>query len=154
MARGRKSGPTRMDLRRQNDAAETREDEEKEVEEEEEDGEDDEDDEEEDEAEAEADAEPDSEDDGDEGDDDDEDAPKKKKKKKVKEKKVVVKKPTKRKTVKEIRMKAYWIVLDNSGKRAGSFAYNDKKSAEELLAKKLEEKSGFYIQLAKEPLEV
>lgn len=154
--RGRKGGPSRMDLRRQNDAAEAREDEEKEVDDEEEGDEDEDEDEEEDEAEADAESDAESGDDedgGDDDDDDDDDGPKKKKKKKKVVKKVVVKKPTKRKTVKEVRMKALWVVLDNSSKRVGTFAFNDKASAEELLAKKLEEKPGFYIQLAKEPLE-
>lgn len=155
MARGRKGGaPSRMDLRRQNDAVEAREDEEKEEEEEEEGDEEEEDDEEEaDDVEAEAEEEPADDDDDAGDDDDDEDGPKKKKKKK-KVKVVAPKKEKKRKSAKEVRTKAMWVVLDNSSKRVGIFEYAERKDADELLKKKLEEKPGFYIQMIKEPLEV
>ena len=144
--RGRKGGPTRLELRRQNDAVESREEEEKE-----EDTEDEDEDEDEDE-EAEGDVEEGADDEGGD-DDDDEDAPKKKKK--VVKKKEVVKKaaPKRVRVPKEVRMKAIWVVLDNSSKRVGSFPFNQKKEAEQALAKKLEDKPGFYIQLIKEPLE-
>ncbi|MFO0937246.1 MAG: hypothetical protein U0798_12110 [Gemmataceae bacterium] len=50
-------------------------------------------------------------------------------------------------------MKAVWVVLHNLSKRVGTFPFNQKKEAEQALAKKLEDKPGFYIQLVKEPLE-
>ena len=145
--RGRKAGPTRMDMRRQNDAAEAQE-----VEKEEEDTDEDEDEDDDDEDEgAEGEAEEGADDEGG-GDDDDEDAPKKKKKV---VKKVVVKKaaPKRVRVPKEVRMKAVWVVLDNSSKRVGTFPFAQKKEAEQAMAKKLEDKPGFYIQLIKEPLE-
>ncbi|HUR54188.1 MAG TPA: hypothetical protein VMZ71_08660 [Gemmataceae bacterium] len=133
MARGRKTGPTRLDKRRESEAAEAREkDDDKEVEEEEEE-------------EAS---------DGDDGDDEDGG---KKKKAKAKPKKVAaVKKPAVKRTraPKEVRQKAIWVVFDNASKRVGTFAYNQKEDAEALLASKIEEKKGtFYLNLVKEPLE-
>lgn len=157
MARGRKAGPTRMDMRRQSEAAEARDaevvkddDEEKDDEEESDDDDDDEKDDEAEEAAAEDDESAASDDD----DDDDEDKPKKKK---AKPKKApAVKKPAVKRTraVKEIRMKATWVVLDNGSKIVESFPFNQKADAEELLARKIEEKKAtFYLQLVKEPLE-
>src|SRR5262245_47483430 len=122
MARGKKGGPSRMDLRRQADAAEAREKDEEEVE----------GDEEEEEADE-------------EGDDE---APKPKPKKKAPAK---PKKPAapKRTRVKEApRMKAIWVVFDNGGKRVKEFAYPNKADAETFLAEKIEEKkTTFYLQL-------
>jgi hypothetical protein len=132
MARGRKAGPTRMDLRRQAEAAESK------------DKEKDEDETEEEEAE-EAD---------DEGGDDDDEKPKKAKAKPKKKAAAKPKAPSKRtRTPKEVRMKAVWVVFDNAGKRVDTFPFPQKADAEELLAKKLEEKKTFYMQLVKEPLE-
>lgn len=143
MARGRKAGPTRMDLRRQAEAAESKdkekvEGETEEAEEEEEEPED-------------ADA---ADDDG--GDDDDEKPKKAKAKAKPKKKAPAKPKaPSKRtRTPKEVRMKAVWVVFDNAGKRVDTFPFPQKADAEELLAKKLEEKKTFYLQLVKEHLEV
>jgi len=153
MARGRKSGPTRLDLRKQNDAAEAREGEEVEKE----DDEDEDEDEDDEEAEEEA-ADGDSDGEAEPADDDDEDAPKPKKSKaKAKAKKEpAVKKPAAKRTraVKEVRMKAIWVVFDNSNKRLETFPYPQRAEADDFLAKKIEEKKGtFYIQLVKEPLE-
>jgi hypothetical protein len=145
MARGKKSGPSRMDLRRQADAAASKEREEGDEEEAEET-------EEEPEEEAEAEAE------SDEGEGDDEDGGKKKKKKAVKKKAAPkVKKPaTKRvRAQKEIRQRAFWVVFDNSSKEVGSFPFNEKKEAEKLLEKKVIEKEGkstFYINLVKKEI--
>lgn len=134
--------PSRMDLRRQAEAAEAREDEEETTEEaaEEEEAE-------EPEAEAESDA--------DEGDGE---AKPKKKKAAAKKKAPAAKKPaTKRtRTAKEVRMKAMWVVFDNGSKVVDKFPFKDKAEAEELLAKKIAEKEGktvFYLNLVKEPLE-
>jgi hypothetical protein len=134
MARGKKGGPSRMDLRRQAEAAEARERDEEPVEDEEvEDG---------DEAEG---AE-------DEGGDDEEAAPKPKAKKAPAKKKTTTTKRTR--TPKEVRMKAIWVVFDNGGKRVKEFPFPQKADAETLLAEKTEEKKGtFYLQLVKEPLE-
>jgi hypothetical protein len=144
MARGKKSGPSRMDLRRQNEAAESRETgEEDEAEEEVEEGE----------AEAEADTEAEADD---EGEGDDEEGGKKKKKKPAVKKKAApkAKKPaTKRvRTPKEVRQRAFWVVFDNSSKEVGAFAFNEKHNAEKLLEKKIQEKEGkstFYMNLVK-----
>ena len=149
MARGRKSGPSRMDLRREAEAVEARDkDEEKVVSE---------DDDEEDEEE-EADEEAGEEEAGDEeAGDDDEEAPKPKKAKVKKKAEPKPKKaPAKRvRAVKEVRMKALWVVFDNGGKRVKEFPYPNKAGAEALLAEKMgEEKKGtYYLQLVKEPLE-
>jgi len=155
MARGKKSGPSRMDLRRQADAAEGKkkraDGEEVEVEEAE-----DEEEEAEEVEEAEAGAEPESEDG--EGGDDDEEGGKKKKKKAPKKKAVPkVKKPaTKRvRTPKEVRQRAVWVVFDNSSKEVGMFNYNQKHDAEKFLEKKIQEKEGkatFYLNLVKKEM--
>lgn len=139
MAKGRGSrGPTRMDLRRQAEAAEARDDGEKEDE-----G-----------AEAEEEAEePEPEEAGD--DDDDEGVKKKKKKAPAKKKAATAKKPaTKRvRATKEVRHRAVWVVFDNSSKRIGTFDFSKKADAEALLASKQEEKKGtFYINLVKDEL--
>ena len=124
MARGRKAGPTRMDLRRQSEAAEANEEEEI-VEEEVDDDEAEESEEEE---------------------VDDEEVVKPVKK----VKKVAVRKP---RAVKEVRTRAIWVVLDNAGKRVKEFPYPQKAEAEALVEEKTEEKkSTFYIQLVKEAL--
>ena len=134
MARGRKAGPTRMDLRRQAEAAESKD-------------KDKDEDEEEEEEEAE-----DSDDDG--GDDDDEKPKKAKAKPKKAKAPAKAKAPSKRtRTPKEVRMKAVWVVFDNAGKRVDTFPFPQKADAEELLAKKLEEKKTFYLQLVKEQME-
>jgi hypothetical protein len=144
MARGRKAGPSRLDRRREAEAAEAQEGEAVEVEEEEEAEEEGE------EEEAEAAEE------SDEGED--EEGAKKKKKAPKKKAAPKAKKPaTKRvRTPKEVRQKAVWVVFDNSSKRVDTFAYNEKAQAEALLAKKIQEKEGkatFYMNLVKEPIE-
>jgi hypothetical protein len=137
-----------MDLRRQSDAAEARDEEEVVEEEEADEDEDEEADEEEEASDADSD---------DEGGDDDEDAPKKKKAKakpKAKPKKEPAKPKAKRtRAAKIVTMKAVWVVFDNSNKRLGTFDFKDKGEAEELLAKKQEEKKGTcYLQLVKEEM--
>ncbi len=123
---------------------ETEKAEEEETEDEDEEGEDEEEGDEESEAEAEA------EEEGDEEGDDDDEAPKKKKK-------VKVKKPAApkraRSTKKVIRQKAMWIIYDNSSKELERFPYNDRSSAEKLLAEKAEDKKGYYLQMVKVPLD-
>jgi hypothetical protein len=135
MARGRKAGPTRLDLRRQAEAAESKD--------KEKDKEEDEVEEEEEEAD-------------DEGGDDDDEKPKAKAKAKPKKKAPAKPKaPSKRtRTPKEVRMRAVWVVFDNAGKRVDTFPFPQKSEAEELLAKKLEEKKTFYLQMVKEHMEV
>lgn len=134
MARGKKSGPSRMDLRREAEAVEAREEEVEEEAEEEESSDDD--------------------------SSDDEDGEAKPKKAKAKPKAKAAPKPKKPaaprkpRAVKEVRMKAVWVVFDNSSKRIDTFPFNQKSAAEELLAKKNEEKKGhFYLQMVKEQLE-
>ncbi len=145
MAKGRGSrGPTRMDLRRQNEAAEAKDGEVKAV-----DAEAEEDEEPEAEVEAEADAE--------EGDDDEEGGKKKKKKAVKKKAAPKVKKPAAKRTrtPKEVKQRAIWVVFDNASKRVDTFPYNQKADAEALLAKKILEKEGkatFYMNLVKEEM--
>lgn len=136
--------PSRMDLRRQAEAAEAREEDEEKTGEAVED-------EEADDAEAEAES------DADEGDGD-EDAKPKKKKAAAKKKAPAAKKPAvkRTRTAKEVRMKALWIVFDNGSKVVEKFPFNQKADAEALLARKIQEKEGkavFYLNLVKEPLE-
>jgi hypothetical protein len=137
MAKGRGGrGPSRLDRRRESEAVEAQEREkegEAEVEEEVE------------EADAEAEA----------GDDDDE-APKKKAKKPAK-KAAAVKKPAVKRTrvAKEVRRRAVWVVCDNGSKEVGEFPFNQKAEAEELLARKIQEKEGkatFYLNLVKKEM--
>ncbi len=133
--------PSRMDLRRQAEAAEAKGGEEEKVEEV---------------AEEEEPEEPDAEADADDGDEDAK--PKKKKKAVAKKKTPAVKKPAvkRTRTAKEVRMKAAWVVFDNGSKVVGKFPYNQKADAEAMLAQKIAEKEGkavFYINLVKEPLE-
>lgn len=135
MAKGRGGRPpSRLEKRKQVEAAEARERD---------------DDQEEEEEEAE---EPEAEDDG-----DDEDG--KAKKKKVAKK--AAKKPaapkakkttTKRRAAKEVRRRAVWVVFDNAQKEVEEFPYNQKAEAEALLSRKLQEKEGkatFYLNLVK-----
>ena len=134
MAKGRGGrGPSRLDKRREAEAAEARgkgEEREDEVAEE-------------DEAEA------------DEGDEDGEGKKKKAAKKKAPKKPAGPKKPTKRtRTAKEVRRRAVWVVFDNSNKPVGTFPFNKKHDAELALAKKVEEKKGtFFLNLIKEEMQ-
>lgn len=138
MAKGRGGrGPSRLDRRRESEAVEAQE-REKETE-----GEAEEEVEEEADAEAEA------------GDDDDE-APKKKAKKPAK-KAAAAKKPAVKRTrvAKEVRRRAVWVVCDNGSKEVGEFPFNQKAEAEELLARKIQEKEGkatFYLNLVKKEM--
>jgi hypothetical protein len=138
MAKGRKGGPSRLDKRREVEAAEA-----KERDEDEEEGEEEEDEEEEgEEAEGEA----------DEGDDEDVKPKKKAKKAAVKK---APKKPAAKRTraAKEVRLRAVWVVYDNASKVVEEFPYNQKAEAEALLAKKIEEKKGtFYLNLHKKEI--
>jgi hypothetical protein len=142
MASKKKAGPSRMDKRREADAAEARE---REKEKDDDEEADDEDEEEEEAVEDEA-----------GGDDDDEDAPKKKKKAPAKKKAAAPKaaKPKRTRTPKEVRMKAIWVVFDNGSKRVGTFQFNEKKQAEKLLDQKREDNKTYFLQLVKEPLEL
>jgi cell wall-associated NlpC family hydrolase len=131
----RKRTMNRSDLRAQAEAAEARDadkekDEEEEVEEEADDA-------------------------GDDDSGDDEDGAPKKKKPKAKKPAAPKKKAAPRKkVVKEVRMRAVWVVLDNGSKRLKEFAYPNKADAEKFMAERAEEKKGtYYIQLVKEPLE-
>jgi hypothetical protein len=134
MAKGRGGrGPSRLDKRREAEAAEARgkgEEREDEVAEEEE---------------AEA----------DEGDEDGEGKKKKAAKKKAPKKPAGPKKPSKRtRTAKEVRRRAVWVVFDNSNKPVGTFPYNKKHDAEVAMAKKMEEKKGtFFLNLIKEEMQ-
>ncbi len=137
---GRKRTLNRMDFRGDFDeeGAEKAEAEETEEDEEEVEAEDDE------EAEAEAEGEPDE-----EPSDDEEEAPKP-----VKKKKKAPAKPAKRRAAKVVRLKAVWVVYDNSSKQIETFAYNAKGEAEALIETKNTDKKGaYYLQLVKVPYE-
>jgi hypothetical protein len=94
----------------------------------------------------------------DEGGDDDEEAPKKKAKPKAKAKEkkpAAAKKPAAKRSraPKEVRLRAVWVVFDNASKRVETFPYKQKKEAEALLEKKLQDKGTFYLSLVKEQFE-
>lgn len=92
-------------------------------------------------------------DDDDDGGDDEDGAPKKKKPKAKKVAAPKKKAAPRKKAVKEVRMKAVWVVLDNGSKRLKEFAYANKADAEKFMVERAEEKKGtYYIQLVKEPL--
>src|SRR5579883_409548 len=163
MAKGRRGGPSRLDKRRENEAYEKQQEEEREETETEEEEEEEEEAEGEGEGEGDAEAdldadldleldaesEPDAE--LDEGDEDGK--PRRKKAKKVVKKAAPKKTTTKRsRAAKEVRTRAVWVVYDNSSKIVEKFPYNQKADAEALLAKKLEEKKTFYINLVKEEI--
>jgi hypothetical protein len=131
MAKGRGGrGPSRMDKRREAEAAEAREKDEERDEEGEE------------------------EEESDEGDDEGDGKKKKAAKKKPAKKPAAPKKPSKRtRTAKEVRRRAVWVVFDNSNKPVGTFPFNKKHDAEVALAKKVEEKKGtFFLNLIKEEI--
>ena len=69
--------------------------------------------------------------------------------------KTAAKKPAAKRTrtPKEVRLKAVWVVFDNASKRVDTFPFKDKKEAEALLEKKLQDKGTFYLSLVKEPFE-
>lgn len=129
MAKGRGGrAPSRLDKRREAEAAEAREkDDEREDEEEEESA---------------------------EGDEDEEGGKKKAAKKKAAKKPAAPKKTTKRtRTAKEVRRRAVWVVFDNSNKPVGTFPFNQKEEAEAAMAKKVEEKKAtFFLNLVKEEI--
>ncbi|MEZ6143693.1 MAG: hypothetical protein R3B84_24275 [Zavarzinella sp.] len=83
-----------------------------------------------------------------EDEDEDEDRPKKKKKPKAK---AAPKKP--RASKKNQRMKAVWVVYDNSNKSVETYPYNQKEAAEQYIVEKTDEKKSFFLQLVKVPLE-
>lgn len=71
---------------------------------------------------------------------------------KAKPKKKAPAKPRTR-TVKVVRLRAVWAVLDNSSKRIETFPYNQKAAAEQFVAEKSADKKNYYLQLVKEPWE-
>ena len=56
--------------------------------------------------------------------------------------------------VKVQRMKAVWVVLDNSSKEVQTFPFSEKVEAEKLVVEKNTDKKGFYLQMKKVALEV
>ena len=74
-------------------------------------------------------------------------------KKKAKKKKAA-KRKSRAKTIKEVRLKAFWGVFNQSMKRVALFEYSDQKEAEakaEALTKS--QKSPHFVQTVKEPIE-
>lgn len=86
-------------------------------------------------------------DDEDERDEDDEDAPKKKAPKKA------AAKPKRTKTPKEVRLKAFWGVFNQSMKRVALFEYSEKKAAEKKAAElSTNQKTPHFVQPVKEAI--
>lgn len=75
-------------------------------------------------------------------------------KKKAKKKKKAAKRKSRAKTVKEVRLKAFWGVFNQSMKRVALFEYSDRKAADakaDALSKS--QKSPHFVQAVKEPIE-
>ena len=78
--------------------------------------------------------------------------PKAKKEKVAKDPKAP-KKPSRKKTAKESRMKAYWGVYNQGMKRLAMFEYSDKKAAEKKAADLMaSSRTNHFIQLVKEAI--
>jgi hypothetical protein len=78
--------------------------------------------------------------------------PKAKKEKVAKDPKAA-KKPSRKKTAKESRMKAYWGVYNQGMKRLAMFEYSDKKAAEKKAADLMaSSRTNHFIQLVKEAI--
>jgi len=79
--------------------------------------------------------------------------PKAKKEKVAKDPTKVAKKPSRKKTAKEVRMKAYWGVYNQGMKRLALFEYSDKKAAEKKAADLMaSSRTNHFIQLVKEAI--
>jgi hypothetical protein len=79
--------------------------------------------------------------------------PKAKKEKVAKDPTKVAKKPSRKKTAKESRMKAYWGVYNQGMKRLAMFEYSDKKAAEKKAADLMaSSRTNHFIQLVKEAI--
>lgn len=61
--------------------------------------------------------------------------------------------PKRTRAPKVVRMKAVWIVFDNSSKQIETFPFNQRKEAEALMEEKNTDKKGFYVQLIKVPFD-
>jgi len=86
------------------------------------------------------------------GEDEGETAAPVKKKKKV----AAVKepKPKRTRTAKVVRQKVVWVVFDNSNKKIQTFPYNQRQSADELVARLMtEKKSTYFVQPVKENMD-
>lgn len=73
---------------------------------------------------------------------------------KKKTKKKAAKRKSRAKTVKEVRLKAFWGVFNQSMKRVALFEYSDRKEADakaDALSKS--QKSPHFVQAVKEPIE-
>jgi hypothetical protein len=83
------------------------------------------------------------------GGDDDDEAPKPAKKSK---KKAATTAPKRTRAPKVVRMKAVWVVYDNSSKQMETFPFNQKAEAETYMEQKnVDRKGACYIQLVKVP---
>lgn len=70
------------------------------------------------------------------------------------EKKAPAKRKTRAKTVKEVRMKAYWGVFNQSLKRMAMFEYADRKAADKKAAElTASQKTPHFVQPVKEPVQ-
>jgi hypothetical protein len=79
--------------------------------------------------------------------------PKAKKEKVAKDPTKAAKKPSRKKTAKEARMKAYWGVYNQGMKRLALFEYSDRKAAEKKAADLVaSSRTNHFIQLVKEAI--
>lgn len=70
------------------------------------------------------------------------------------EKKAPAKRKTRAKTVKEVRMKAFWGVFNQSLKRMAMFEYADRKAADKKAAElTASQKTPHFVQPVKEPVQ-
>ncbi|MCS7269968.1 MAG: hypothetical protein NZ703_02690, partial [Gemmataceae bacterium] len=54
------------------------------------------------------------------------------------------KKPAVKRPVREERRRAVWVIFDNTNKRVETFPFHERAKAEAALARRLEEKKGYY----------
>ncbi len=93
-------------------------------------------------------------DDDEEQDDDDDGSDEEKPKKKKAAKKAPVKRKSRSKTAKEIRLKAFWGVFNQSLKRVALFEYSQKKHADKKASElTTSSKTPHFVQVVKEPIE-
>ena len=92
--------------------------------------------------------------DADEADRDEEEGSDEEKPKKKKAAKAPVKRKSRSKTPKEIRLKAFWGVFNQSLKRVAMFEYSQRKHADKKAAElTASQKTPHFVQIVKEPIE-
>ena len=72
-----------------------------------------------------------------------------------KEKKAPVKRKSRAKVPKEVRLKAFWVVYNQNMRKMASFEYTQRADADQKAAELTEsQKTQHFVQLVKEPIEV